>query len=1068
MTKRRLFILLTALISISYLSASPADGIKYFNMAKESYADKNYKKAFDNFYRASVENHVEASYYVGWCYENGLGTNQDFSRAANFYQKAAKSKHIQSLLQLGSLYRTGKGIEQDYNKALDCFTKVLDSYRSRSGDYDDKVSEMYNKIADVYVGLENYETAISYYNKSLTIITKLHGDKNENAYSVFKNIGVIYLQKKDYENANLYLNRALLILETIKSASIDEKAFIYDKVGELHEAQGAYEEARKNYETAMTFYVAAATLKEPESTLSAGSEDTDESADDNFLEPDLDSLDVAREYVNIARLYYYYDGIDAMEKAISNAKNGLTMIQKVSKEHTPQEAEACNLLAKIYDKMNYYPQAIETYKQAREINKSVYGPKHQEVAFTDSNLGILYSQQMKDFRNAKVYFTELFEIYETYLATTQYADFGSILENLWDLVTNWQPVTVNKSLSKDYGLMHERLFDIAMRTTDKIRESNFSTSHRNDILPKIIPFYYLGVGYYNYKKDYEKVLHYTELLKTEGLLSNIGFQNLDSIAELTESERQTIKRIFAENQQYTVNIYLQTIKPVKERDNASILNMNTKIMDNRRELQNLEKKLKKTAPKYFLYKNIPTITIAQAKTWCKNDNAVLNYVLWDKSFEKAILMDERFEIKRLNLHDHVMRAYQEEVKKARTSYDYRSKKAKGETPNLPPAPSKLALESFCVVVNTFGINVIRLGDNIEFEKEMREIRKLLTERRNPDDKEFTDLKKYFYSKLIKPIEDYLPVDGAELLVVPDGSLAYLPFDILGDGDLPDLGERFNIALSPSLSITARKDPAGVKSSWKVLAVGNAIYDRLKRGNNRGIFSQTVSAPKTDSEELEKIAHMETAGAYYKKREITWNNLPGTKYEIRDIQDKYFPNNSSLLEGINASEQTIKWLSQEKQLKDYSIVHFACNSFYDNAYPNMTSLVLSDSSDANPAKTQDGYLTVREIAALNMNAEFTVITASQSDFPELENGKSLSGLAQGFFLAGSKTLGLSLWNVDDETTYKFFEKLYQKIKSKDFQSGEMTWAKAFREAKEDLKKERDWINPYYWSGFVLFE
>ncbi len=1105
MNKTRLFTALLLIVSLSAVHPAPGDGERFFRIAKESYEERNFRKAYENFFRAAAENHLEGTYYTAYCLENAIGIERSYEKAAQFYQKAVKSGHTESILRLGGLYSSGRGVEQDYYKALDCYKTVLEQIRGEKGEYDDGVAKMYDTVAEVYVGLEDYTTALEYFQRSLAIIKKLHGANDEKAYDSYKNIGIVYLKSRDYENSYLYLQKALSLLETLSNASIEEKAFIFDTAGQMFEARKNFKEAHEHYENAKTFYVASATVL-PSNSRKNSPLPFDDEPDASYVEVQLDSLDVAKEFVNIARLYYFEETDESLEKALLNAKTGLEMIQKISKTPTPQEAYACTLIGRIYDKMNYFPQALEFYKKAKDLNKSVYGDKHSEVALSYNNMAVIYWQAMKDYRNAKNCITEMLNIYDEYLSPVAYGDFSEILENLWDLFINWQPVQANKKLSEEFAELRLRTFRLALSTTEKIRNASLPPAHREAIMVKVLPFYYLAVGFYSHTGQNEMALRYADLIKTEGFIEAIGELSLLNIPELTEKDRAEISRCMTEIQQYTVNIFTQTAKPKNEVDYYSVRTMNMKMIEAKRNLAAVEKNLRKYAPRYFMHKEIEPLRAADVFRWCGSEKIALEYVLWNKSYEKQLVQNEKYAVRRLSLEDHVLRAYQHAVKNARAEAEQKSKKSKTDVrPILPEPPARKTIDSWCIVAGGGQIHTVKVAENFDYDNEITELRNLLIRREDPETGNFLKYRKYLYSKLIEPVESFLPY-GSDLLIVPDRTLTYLPFDLLGDGEIPDLGERFNISMSAALALTVRnsersdftnssyaktggssvnKNPATQdaghnagynagqdaepNTEWKVLGVGNVLYDRFKKGNNRGIFSHArTSGSPDDLQKFSRLANPRTAGEYFKEIGISWNNLPGTRYEIQQLKNKIFKTDVSLIEGINASEQTLKWLSAERRLREYSIVHFACHSYFDNAYPPMTSLAFSDSSDANSQSPEDGYLTLCEIASLDMNADFTMISASQTHSDRAASGKPISGLAQSFFLAGSKKVGVALWNVDDETTCIFFEKLYQKIQGADFASGEMSWAKAFRDAKEDLKKERNWITPYYWSSFVLYE
>jgi TPR repeat protein len=67
------------------------------------------KKGFKNIKKASIfENHVQAQALLGFCFEFGLGTDQDFVAAENLYITAAKASNGLARARLAFLRRYGR------------------------------------------------------------------------------------------------------------------------------------------------------------------------------------------------------------------------------------------------------------------------------------------------------------------------------------------------------------------------------------------------------------------------------------------------------------------------------------------------------------------------------------------------------------------------------------------------------------------------------------------------------------------------------------------------------------------------------------------------------------------------------------------------------------------------------------------------------------------------------------------------------------------------------------------------------------------------------------------------
>lgn len=98
-----------------------ADGA--FKEGSRAYQQGEYDKAMRILRVADAMEHMKAPRYIGLCYENGYGVEQDAKAAAQYYAKAASRGDITGTYYLGRLYEQGKGVSQDYAKAMELYKK---------------------------------------------------------------------------------------------------------------------------------------------------------------------------------------------------------------------------------------------------------------------------------------------------------------------------------------------------------------------------------------------------------------------------------------------------------------------------------------------------------------------------------------------------------------------------------------------------------------------------------------------------------------------------------------------------------------------------------------------------------------------------------------------------------------------------------------------------------------------------------------------------------------------------------------------------------------------------------
>ena len=155
----------------------------------------------------------------------------------------------------------------------------------------------------------------------------------------------------------------------------------------------------------------------------------------------------------------------------------------------------------------------------------------------------------------------------------------------------------------------------------------------------------------------------------------------------------------------------------------------------------------------------------------------------------------------------------------------------------------------------------------------------------------------------------------------------------------------------------------------------------------------------------------------------------------------FPETVALLD----QAATIAALRQQAPSAD--VVHLACHGQFRPDNPLFSSLQLGD-----------GWLTVRDAYDLNLHCELVTLSACETGVSVVAPGDELIGLARGFFAAGSPSMLISLWTVDDDATAQLMIEFYRHL----IAGGSP--AAALRQAQLTIMTIRP--HPFFWSPFVL--
>jgi CHAT domain-containing protein len=144
---------------------------------------------------------------------------------------------------------------------------------------------------------------------------------------------------------------------------------------------------------------------------------------------------------------------------------------------------------------------------------------------------------------------------------------------------------------------------------------------------------------------------------------------------------------------------------------------------------------------------------------------------------------------------------------------------------------------------------------------------------------------------------------------------------------------------------------------------------------------------------------------------------------------------------------------------------------------------------------DGRLSVREIQrGWELKADLVTLSACETALGRDADGEGYVGFAQAFFLAGTRSMLVSLWEVDDRATSLLMTRFYQNWLGKRPELDKpLAKAEALREAKQWLRGLTDqevklalpqisrgeiqsnrsqpktahpYAHPHYWAGFIL--
>jgi CHAT domain-containing protein len=295
----------------------------------------------------------------------------------------------------------------------------------------------------------------------------------------------------------------------------------------------------------------------------------------------------------------------------------------------------------------------------------------------------------------------------------------------------------------------------------------------------------------------------------------------------------------------------------------------------------------------------------------------------------------------------------------------------------------------------------------------------------------------FNTPIILPDEMKTKVNS--WLIIPEQSTYMIPFELLQFRFQSDttnyhyLGEYVNISYAPSLT-------SFVQFAQKISNT-NKLNSALLVSANPNIQSTTnyvsnLFALRSDYGSLDYVDD-EVADI---KKTLLKSKLFQKKYEVKSFNSK------------NISEGSFK----SEPLIDYKYIHIAAHGVIDNDDPQYSGLLLgSGEHDQN-----DGILQAHEIFPRNIDADIVTLSSCFSGFGEIDHNEGNLGIYRSFMIAGARSVIISLWNVEDESTSILFSKFYEFLKNGNSK------AESLRLAKIYLKNETKFSHPFYWAPFIL--
>ena len=326
-----------------------------------------------------------------------------------------------------------------------------------------------------------------------------------------------------------------------------------------------------------------------------------------------------------------------------------------------------------------------------------------------------------------------------------------------------------------------------------------------------------------------------------------------------------------------------------------------------------------------------------------------------------------------------------------------------------------------------------------------------------------------YKSLLGPIESQLQ-GKSHLIIATSGALAKIPLGVLvrqpfANGQPRDaawLIKDMAISHVPTASgwLSLKRYGSIPSSAQPLMAWGDPLFDNTatKQVASDPVSSLTRSVINIRAVQAASLEALDT-DSFLNYSKIP--ALPETRDEVLELAKILHADPArDVLLGAQATRASVMKSSASGQLGKKQVVVFATHGLLAGDLPNLNQPALAMASSNNP--NESPLLTLEDVLSLKLNADWVVLSACNTAGADGKAEEALSGLARGFFFAGSRSLLVTHWSVESESAMQLTTQTfaaYQKDPG-------IRRAEALRQAMLSTMKTAAYGHPAYWAPYAL--
>ena len=349
--------------------------------------------------------------------------------------KYIKERIVLLFQQFSLLYQQGQ-----YRQALEVANRLCDLAYDHFGPNHPDYANALSNVALLHHTMDNYEVAGKLYNQVLEICQKSQKERSRELATCLNNLARLHDDMGDYRIAKSLFLQALEIRSEIFGEEHPEVAEILENLGGLYWHIGDYRVAEQHFCQALEIHRKIFGEKHPnfaQSLNNLGLLEQDlgryEAAEKDFFQAveirrkilGVEHPDLSVSLNNLATLYMDMGKYQIAEPMF---RQSLRIRCSVFGENSLPVAIVLNNMARLYHNMGNYGDAESLFLQSLEIRQRVLGKEHPSTATALDNIALLY-QDMGRTEDAESLFRQAMDIRRKTLSEG-HPEFAASLNNL--------------------------------------------------------------------------------------------------------------------------------------------------------------------------------------------------------------------------------------------------------------------------------------------------------------------------------------------------------------------------------------------------------------------------------------------------------------------------------------------------------------------------------------------------------------------------------------------------------------------------------------------------------------